>query len=484
MQDVGGKAAVKPEDLPLAGEPASAAHLLRFRMPFHEAAKASFGIRSASISRLAWLAALGAMSLYLTIAYASVGRPLWLDEFIHFALGSCSTTAEAWATIQRRLHDIYVGQTGGYQILDFWLLKSFGSSPLWLRMPSIVSNLFMAIATAVFFHVRGFKPHWAFLAIVALFCQADLMYYGGEARPYMPLAAASVGVLAYYNIPYEARGRWWPLGLIAIAWGCIMHAYFAIYWFALASLTYWQMQSFSVRDFRVTSFIRHCNPYLSTIGVMIFFALGAATWIRGGPYTHYDPFFYIPKNYLGSAWVSTQFQFIVGYGDDTNPAFALKCGAATCCAATLLLIFSPRWRSIRAPLALIGVALLLTGLVALISYYSRYWILSRQWIASDALCAIGLIWLAAEASNVIGKSSAKLEFAFTLILALLLASRFEQARDRIPADISFHQRIAPKLPNLGPGQLPKDNDGWVALANANVAHGGPVWPIFRKYLGN
>jgi hypothetical protein len=31
--------------------------------------------------------------------------------------------------------------------------------------------------------------------------------------------------------------------------------------------------------------------------------------------------------------------------------------------------------------------------------------------------------------------------------------------------------------------VPTDNDGWVALANANIAAGGPVWPVFKKFYG-
>jgi hypothetical protein len=30
---------------------------------------------------------------------------------------------------------------------------------------------------------------------------------------------------------------------------------------------------------------------------------------------------------------------------------------------------------------------------------------------------------------------------------------------------------------------PPDADGWVELANRNIAQGGPVWPIFRHYYG-
>jgi hypothetical protein len=34
-----------------------------------------------------------------------------------------------------------------------------------------------------------------------------------------------------------------------------------------------------------------------------------------------------------------------------------------------------------------------------------------------------------------------------------------------------------------PVRPPVGNDQWVALANANIADGGPVWGIFRQFYG-
>ncbi|HEY5225699.1 MAG TPA: hypothetical protein VIJ06_02805 [Methylovirgula sp.] len=428
-----------------------------------------------------WLAALCAISIYLAVSYASIGRPLWIDEFLHFALGSMPSTAQAWHTIQARMHDIYVGQTGGYQILDYWLLKLFGASPLWLRMPSIVSVLFMSAATAIFFHVRGFKPHWAFLAILALFCQINLMYYGGEARPYMPLAAASVGVLAYYSVPHEARRRWWPLGFIAIAWGCLMHAYFSIYWCALAIFTYWEMQGFSLRRSTLKSFFHHCNFYLSAAGIAIYFGIGAATWMRSYPNFHLDPFFYTPRSYFFSAFFCDQFRVLVGYIGDPGLSI-LKWVCVSLPVVALILIRCPKWRVIWAPLALIGLALALTTLLVLVSYCSHYWILSRQWVASEALCAIGVIWLAAEMAKELGRFARQMEFACILALSILLVLRCIDARGQIALGRDIPHGPAPQAVLVDKTKLPTSNDGWVAWANANVASGGPVWPIFEKFF--
>jgi hypothetical protein len=243
--------------------------------------------------QLASIAVLCAMAVYLVVSYASIGRPIWLDEFVQFGLGSHLSTEDVWNTFRQKYGDHFTGQTGAYMIIDYWLLKLFGASAFWLRIPSVASALFMAYATIVFFHVRGFEPFWSLLAILALFCQSNLMHYAGEARPYMPLAAASVGVLAYYSIPYSMRGKWWAfsLGLVAILLGALMHAYFPVYWLALACFTFWDVQGYSIREFNLASFIRHCNPLLSAIGAILYFSIGTATWMRGGPDLHLDPFF-------------------------------------------------------------------------------------------------------------------------------------------------------------------------------------------------
>jgi hypothetical protein len=464
---------VKPADSQLIIEGVRSTQL---RQPFIE-------IERHIALNFAWLAALCAISIYLTVSYASIGRPLWLDEFLHFVLGSLHSTADAWNMIRAKMDYTYVGQTGVYQILDFWFLKLFGASAVWLRMPSIASTLFMAISTAIFFHVRGFKPHWAFLAIVALFCQTNLMYYGGEARPYMPLAAASVGVLAYYSVPYDARHRWWPLGFIAIAWGCLMHAYFSIYWFGLASLTYWEMRAFSLRNFTFKSFILHCNFYLSTFGIAIYFGLGLATWMRGGPDLHWDPFSWLPKSNFFSAFFCDQFRFIAGYAGDPHSSLVLQRAGASLLVVALILILRPKWRAIWAPLALIGLALALTMLLALVSYRNHYWILPRQWVASEALCAIGVIWFAAEIAKALGRLSGELEFTCILILSMLLIPRCIDARGQIALGHDIPHGPPPQSAIVDKTKPPTNKDGWVALANANVGSGGPVWPVFREFFG-
>ncbi len=49
---------------------------------------------------------------YIMAAYSSLTRPIWIDEFLHYALGSHRSTAEAWLSINDTLPTFNHGQTG------------------------------------------------------------------------------------------------------------------------------------------------------------------------------------------------------------------------------------------------------------------------------------------------------------------------------------------------------------------------------------
>lgn len=430
--------------------------------------------------RLASFTALCAMSLYLVFAYASLGRPIWIDEFLHFAFGSEPSTAAAWTTIRATIRGVNFGQTGAYMIADYWLLKLFGASAFWLRLPSIASALFMALATVIFFHVRGFKAYWSLLALMALFCQHALMYYAGEARPYMPLAGASVGALAYYSISQAMRRTWWAffLGLASILWGSLMHPYFAIYWAALACFTYWETREYSIGNVTPGSFFRHCNPTLSVIGIITYFSIGLATWMRSGRVLNLDPFFWISNDGLYKTFFDeTHFEILAGHA-----AIAVVLFVATAIALSL----SRQWRQgflnqLISPLALIFLSLAISALLSFISYRNHYWILPRQWVASIALATIGLIWFLAALLEIVGNWSHVLQFFLVLLLAIGVVSRLVGAQELINAErTSWANQATPKMP-LNTQAVPSNSDEWVALANANIASGGLVWPVFRKF---
>src|SRR5271166_6006371 len=183
---------------------------------------------------------LGLLSCALIVAFASIGRPLWIDEFGHFAFGGFPSTVSAWHAIRHSIGSINFGQTGIYMLLDYWLLKGFGANALALRLPSILSAGLMLWGGLEFLQKRRYQAIWQFSLIVCYLGQATLMYYAGEARPYMPLAGASAGAFTYYILIPEERRSWsvLTLGWLSILWGAAIHPYFAFYWLSLCTFGY------------------------------------------------------------------------------------------------------------------------------------------------------------------------------------------------------------------------------------------------------
>ena len=52
------------------------------------------------VRKIAVSALLGLLSFALIVFYASIGRPLWIDEFLHFAFGGFRSTVFGMARYQ------------------------------------------------------------------------------------------------------------------------------------------------------------------------------------------------------------------------------------------------------------------------------------------------------------------------------------------------------------------------------------------------
>jgi len=150
------------------------------------------------------------------------------------------------------------------------------------------------------------------------------------------------------------------------------------------------------------------------------------------------------------------------------------------------------------PLALIFGALLLSGLVSLMSYRAHFWSLQRQWVASIALACVGTVWLCAAGAELLPAGARR---AAGIAVAIFAAFRAEaavvaqfQTIDRWRAEQSKVARTAADViassrwplehdPRIVKVDRGRDLADWVALANLNVLVGGPVWPIFQRYYG-
>ncbi|HEY9619555.1 MAG TPA: hypothetical protein V6C78_04255 [Crinalium sp.] len=427
------------------------------------------------------------LCLLCVALHASWERPIWIDEFLHFALGSHRTTSEAWDTISQSVTTVNHGQTGIYMLLDYWLLQFFGASRFWLRFPSILSAIILFGASVYLFHLWRMSFLWKVIGVLSLFSQGTLMFYVGEARPYMPLVAATVGTLAYYTIPTCNKRDsilLRALGLSFILFGVLFHPYFSIYWLTICIFTF--VQKWIEEDkfkLSISSFIYHADVPIFILGFTTYFILGFATWLKGKPDFSFDPFEWLKNDSLSNVFFDlSHMQFLRGA---VYPFLTLVLSMM------LLIVFLPRLRatSLRlliSPTILLAFTFSISIFLSYVSFLQKYWILPRQWVASMALSALACVLFA----HVIFKVLANFHIFvaiiwFGLFSTPILANAQQTFNTNLPQLIQATIPVRLNYPNplISEYQLqfPKNNDEWVSLANENIRQKGAVWSIFRAY---
>ena len=335
------------------------------------------------------LAALG-LSFYAVLLNASLGRPIWMDEFLHFAFGSFSSTGEAWQAIRQSTKGVNHGQTGIYMLLNYWSLSLFGANKFILRLPSIASGLILFWSVFYIFWLLRFSAFWQVVAVTAVFCQSTLMYFAGEARPYMPLAGASVAILAYYLTPLAKRRT--PalalFGLFSAVLGATMHPYFALYWPGLCMVAFAHHCWSGELQWGLRTLLAHANVPLCVIGTTIYSLVAFQTWLIGGPKFTFDPFQWVHEP---SVWVHffnyCHFQFL----DRSMGAVVFVSAISVISLAATPERLRGSLQGLWTPITLLVVAITISLLLMLVCYLRSYWILPRQWVASAALVAVAFI---------------------------------------------------------------------------------------------
>ena len=433
-----------------------------------------------------------ALSCVLLGLYSSWNRPLWYDEMVYFVLGGFDSTRDVLHVVSETTTNVNQGVTGAFMVLDYWSLSAFGAHLWALRLPSLFFGAYFLLAGAIFLRGRGVSWIGVWALPVLLVGQQTLMYYAGEARTYMPLVAAVVGVLAYYFTPFDQRKK---VGAVVLGWsavliGVLFHPYFALYWpviLGFAALVQGQWR-------RLLTF---ANPLLVLVGSAIYFVVGSLTWLRGNAVTQdLDPFFWL-QDPLWRAITAQLFQGIYN-----QRLFVVAFGVLILITAVLSvrsrqdvgLTFRVWWP----PLLLITLAWSLALAVSLVSLQQQFWIIPRQWIASIALVAVGIVWFWSVALHRVGKVVGR-PIAIVMTVAvggLIAATSLPATLDQIRklqewaafrsatsiAKLPDREDLALELRAQESGQAtPIPDEIWVEFANANASRGGEVWPEFAQY---
>lgn len=428
-----------------------------------------------------WL--LGALVLVL---YMRPWRPIWLDEFLHFAMGGM-TWEYALRTIDYTTIEINHGQTGIYMLVDWLLLQMFGASAVALRLPSLLAAGLLLAAAVSFIRLRGLGYLWQFVVILALALHSSLMFFTAEARPYMPLAAAGIAVLTYYQFDMASRRSFWPifLGVSGIIGGALLHPYIIYIIAVLLPYSIW----LAIRDGRIqlsiSEVIRFANPWLLVSGALVFIIVGQLTWMR-----RILSFGYDPLELLASSWSQALEIATLNHFANRSTSLTWIVGLA---ALTLVVFILTKFRYSKAiipPLVLLLLSIASSVTVSALSAYRDYWILERQWVAGVALTSVALTWFFAE---VFRASQTRNRFlpalptlAYILLVVIGSVSVFlSQWQTNIQERSNYQQFIAEERSEseLRPSEL-NDYDAFIYAANVNVARREPVWTMFVDWYDN
>ena len=433
------------------------------------------------------------IAITVVILYCVLDKPLWFDELVGFCVGGFSSIDSAWHAIKQATNANF-GHTNIYVILDYFLLKLFGASSFALRLPSILSSLWLLASAITIIKYLKFGLLWQILILSAFLSQYNLMLFTIEARPYIPLAAASVGIAAYYYAPTHLRKR---LDIKLIGWGSVvlgslMHPYFSLYWCALFCTGYLHRINNNFQRITLSTIVDHLNPVMFLTGITIYFGIGSLSWMQGSPdfqsdLFRMDPFQFVKLSEFPSLFFWNHFEFI-------HFTVIIKVILALFCLIPIAWLFVPsrnkkNFHPLLSPIILFFISIILALLISYISYLRSYWIINRQWIASIALVPIATVWFAGELARLANSRHWIFGFSvmlvFTLLIILPTIIHIDKHLYQIEK-IANEKRIQNQSYRLPPvNQLEQlkriDIEEFIKMANKNIQIGGPVWPYFKYF---
>ena len=444
------------------------------------------GIGAASANRVLPMVIFALLSGATLALFSGWNKPLLYDEFVYFAAAGLPSTAAALETVWNTTTNVNQGVTGAFLMTDFWLLQLFGAQTEALRLPGLLTAGLLFGYSAVFLLRRGLS-YWVLPAIPLAFGTQELVLrYVGEARTYMPLATATVGVLAYYSLSASGRhslgGR--LLGWSAVVLGVLFHPYFAVYWIAIVGFGYvtWG-RSRPLREF--------INLPLVAFGTVTYLVIGALTWMRGKANADVDPFNFLPGP-LPVEIVAQNLYFVAA-----SPIALLGLIVVLIVPLAVQVAegwsISQFWQASKAPLLLIAVALVLSLAISASTIINDFWIFPRQWIASTALVCLASIWLVAEwwklssAESTNGpapqwRSTAVIVASIGLVVMTVPSlvdqwQRIASWGDRPTPGFDARQQLRERLDS---GDVLNDAE-WTSFGQMNLDVGGEVWKEFGRF---
>jgi hypothetical protein len=439
--------------------------------------------RSRIFSNAAYIAG----SVLVLVLFSSANRPIWYDEMVVFTFAGLPDLATVVHQVFATTTNLNLGQTGTYLLAEYVSVNLFGASWVSMRLPSLLCAIWALAALYVFLRARQVQP--ILIALTPLMCLGypTLWYFAGEARPYMPLVAAVLGVTAYYSLQIAQRSRviYRALGWGSVILGATGHPYFLLYWPALIVFFATVGYAGPKPQLLPRSLLRFANTPLLVAGLSIGVLVGALTWMRGN----------IEQAVPWDAWLT--------YSLPQELARSLLWpffDSGLLGAVALLLLVSlvvarlaqGRRKWVTPPLALMALSVALALIVSTASILNEFWVFPRQWVASQALTLCALIWLASQ--TLVGVRGQRDKVITTLTLVVVGLALFPavartalwkasdlRAWHQVAGDSPYRELEQRQLRNaLDSGIFPSDRR-WAEFSQANLVQGGKIWPELGRY---
>lgn len=437
--------------------------------------------RSRADSFWPWLIISGLMAIIM----GAFDRPLQIDEVLHYALAAFQP-GEVLGVIQQSTIGINHGQTGVMMVADYVLLRLTGPETWALRLPTVLGTFLLLVSAVQFMRLRSFSWHWQALTVLALIGNINLIYHAGVARPYMLLAACTIGTFTYYQARVQDAANLRIMGWTSVVVGCLIQPYFPVMWLLVLVFSLYFRVARNRQRLGFRSAISIANPALLVTGLALYLSISVATWLRKPRSFDFDPLASWNGSVLGllRSFVGNHLgsfgEMSLAPGLPPVAIFAVGC-------LSILLITAFVWARAKWTFEMTQALVLLTAgiatsaLFSLLSVRQSYWIVPRQWVAGMALASVAIVWFFAEFSRTNHQYFARITtgfFTVTIILAAAfsLVNRYSEWRENSSywESLSRETRTSQQAFDQSP-----DNDGWVNIANLEILRREGFSPIFR-----
>jgi hypothetical protein len=318
------------------------------------------------------------LALAVTIIFSGFNRPLWIDEYLHFALAGVPWL-DAINLMIETSSNVNHGQTWFHQILSISTLHIFGAGAIGLRLVSWIATVVTILSAFFFLRLFIVPPIIKFLFLAILILIPTFSFEIGNSRFYMLLMmATTLTVFGLFTNIASKHSSWTEKTLFGfgVLIGALSHPYFPVVLLGLLVALYLTRRM--VLGDNLWESIRATSYQLALTALSLGTSVGVGlfTWMRGGPeFTSMDPFDWLPINLP----IFVAFSLLL-----------FICGIAT----LIWLYRSSRNNPLDYPLA-VGVVLLVTGVgmsvfFSWVSFVRSYWILPRQWLPGSIIALLGL----------------------------------------------------------------------------------------------